>query len=131
MHKDQGAVERIETAKANAHRPGASAAGKTVNGPTQAPTAIGPIRATPESGTRVGRIRVQDDFATLRGDIMPVEPEMVGTSSPVLVGPGLPHIQITEPPKVVLGEDAAHAAELERPAEVARVPGFNLQLPSR
>jgi hypothetical protein len=130
LHKNQGAAEPIETAKATDQRPMSGAAGKTVNGPPQAPTAIGPVRTTPESGTRVGRVRSQDDFATLRGDIMPVEPEMLGSTSPGLVGPGLPHVQFTEPPKAVVSNEVARAADLERPTEVARVPGFSVP-PSR
>jgi hypothetical protein len=75
------------------------------------------VGTTPESATRVGRVREKDDFATLRGDIMPVEPAIgnIGCSSPKLIGPGLPHLQTTEPAE----------------AEVARVPGFSINIPSR
>jgi hypothetical protein len=130
--KNQATPEQLETAKASVQRP-AAGAGKTVNRPTQAPTALGPVGTTPESGTRVGRVREKDDFATLRGDIMPVEPATgnIGSSSPELIGPGLPHLQTTEPPQVVLGDHAGQQDDPDRPAEVARVPGFSIKIPSR
>jgi len=130
LFKSQGAGEGIEAAQISSQK-AASGTSKTVNRPTQAPTASGPVGTTPESGTRVGRVRENDDFATLRGDILPVAPETVGSALPELIGPGLPRVQITEAPKVVIGDNSRDQDSPAAPAEVASVPGFSPKLPSR
>lgn len=128
LHKNQPTDDRVDTAKISDQR-SAGGALKNANHPTQSPTAVGPSGTTPESGTRVGRVREKDDFATLRGDILPIAPESVGSLE--LSGPGLPHLQITEAPKVAAEGEAALPADANGAAEVARVPGFSLNLPSR
>jgi hypothetical protein len=129
FYKNQPAGGRADSDQVNVQH-SAVGAPKTVNGPTQSPTAVGPVGTTPESGTRVGRVRENDDFATLRGDILPVAPESLGSASPELIGPGLPHVQVTEAPKVTPAGDAGSEPETA-PAEIARVPGFSPRIPSR
>lgn len=103
---------------------------------------------TPESGTKVGRVRENDDFARLRGDILPVKPELSNTSelAPAVVGSGLPHVQLTELPHaggnddsarsedLVGSDDLTRASDATGPAgtpEVARLPDFLIGTPSR
>jgi hypothetical protein len=130
LHKIQPIDERVDTAKISDQR-SANAALKNSNHPTQTPTAVGPAGTAPESGTRVGRVREKDDFATLRGDILPIAPETVESSSLELSGPSLPRLQITEAPKVATQDEAANHGDAHGAAEVARIPGFSMNLPSR
>ncbi len=85
----------------------AAANAKTADQPVQAPTAVGPAGTTPKPAARVGRVRQNDDFATLRGDVL----------------------------RIGVGDDPARSGEAAQPAqppEVARgVPGFRIQTPSR
>ncbi len=76
---NQPVATPTKSPKATVQHPAASAA-KTVDRPVQPPTAVGPVGTTPESGTKVGRVRENDDFARLRGDILPVKPELSNTS---------------------------------------------------
>jgi len=79
---------------------------KTADQPVQAPTAVGPVGTTPKAATRVGRVRDNNDFATLRGDVL---------------GAGV-------------GDDPARSGDAARPSqppEVAGVPGFRIHPPSR
>ncbi|HEX3598911.1 MAG TPA: hypothetical protein VHU84_02140 [Lacipirellulaceae bacterium] len=122
----------------------ATPARKTVDRPIRTPTAIGPVGTKPESGTRVGRVQSSDDFARLRGDIMPYPSETANAdlAAPALVGPGLPRLQITELPTdaaeasndVTRATDSipsGDATQPTRPSRVASVPGFHLETPSR
>jgi hypothetical protein len=122
----------------------ASPANKTGDRPIRTPTAVGPVGTKPESGTRVGRVQSNDDFARLRGDIMPYSSDTANAdlAAPALVGPGLPRLQTTE-----LAKDAAEASndvsrttesirtgdatQSSQPSRVASVPGFHLETPSR
>lgn len=130
--------------------------GKTAERPTKMPTAVGPVNGTPEAGTRVGRVRATNDFAALRGDILPVTPaaDEIGFTLPSLGGANggeLPRVQTTEAPavEIALGgktgggtfdvlspadaparSDAAAQSEGELP-EVASLPGFIIEKPSR
>ena len=91
---------------------------------------------------RVGRARVSNDFATLRGDILPVLPPAaeLGGPAPSLAsanGNALPRVQTTEAPgtevargPAMLGSDLPAHAEGETP-EVASLPGFIIEKPSR
>jgi hypothetical protein len=130
--RDRDALERLESSKATIQR-SAMPTNKTVSRPIASPTAVGPVGTTPESGPRVGRVREKDDFATLRGDILPATSAAVeaASDSPALVGPGLPQVQTTELPTVATSYGPTGNDEAERPAEVARVPGFSHKLPTR
>lgn len=118
-------------------------AGKTAERPnSKMPTAVGPVNGTPEAGTRVGRVRETNDFAALRGDILPVAPaaDEINFTLPSLVGANgseLPRVQTTEAPavEIALGGptgsgDAPARLEGESP-EVATLPGFIIEKPSR
>jgi hypothetical protein len=131
LFRDREALDRLEGAKASLHSPTPSA--NTVSRPVSAPTAVGPVGTTPESGPRVGRVREKDDFATLRGDILPATTAVAETAgdSPALVGPGLPQVQTTDLPTIAIRSATMNNDQAERPAEVARVPGFSDKLPSR
>jgi hypothetical protein len=132
IFRDPNALERLEAAKATLlHSPSASA--KAVSRPISAPTAVGPIGTTPQSGPRVGRVRANDDFATLRGDVLPVTPPATEAAGdvPALVGPGLPQVQTTELPTVAIHNRLPQDVQAERPAEIASVPGFSHKLPTR
>jgi hypothetical protein len=131
LFRDREALDRLEGAKASLHSPAPSA--KTVSRPISAPTALGPVGTTPESGPRFGRVREKDDFATLRGDILPATAAAAETAgdAPALVGPGLPQVQTTELPIIATPSATTNIDQAERPAEVARVPGFSDTLPSR
>ncbi len=124
--------DALEGAKATLEHSSTTSA-KTVNRPVSAPTAVGPVGTTPEAGTRVGRVREKDDFATLRGDILPATSTTAETAgdSPALIGPGLPQVQAIESPTVATGNGLPHNDPAERTAEVARVPGFSHKLHSR
>ena len=109
-------------------------AGKTVDRPTKMPTAVGPVGATPEAATRAGRVREKDDFASLRGDILPVTPTVdeATETMPSLAdakGGALPRVQTTEAPKAEVASEPA-SAETSTP-EVASLPGFFIEIPSR
>ena len=147
-----------ETPKTTAEQP-AAPANKSTERPAHLPTALGPVGTTPEANTRVGRARSSNDFATLRGDVMPIAPstpheslnDAATPTFPSLVGAGggeLPRVQTAEMPRVggatsgvaggnvsgnVGGGDApARSDEATRPQEVAtRVPGFIIAVPSR
>ena len=156
--RNQPALEN-ETPKTTADQP-ASPAPKSTERPAHLPTALGPVGTTPEAKTRVGRSRSSNDFATLRGDIMPIVPstpheslnDVATPTFPSLVGAGggeLPRVQTVELPKAggvagsgeggnsgggnVGGGDApARSDGVTRPQEVAtRVPGFIIAVPSR
>jgi hypothetical protein len=132
IFRDREALDRLEGAKAALQHPSTPSA-KTVSRPMSAPTAIGPVGTTPESGPRVGRVREKDDFATLRGDILPITSPTSETAGdvPALVGPGLPQVQTSELPTVANASGITNNDQAERTAEVARVPGFSHTMPSR
>ena len=115
-----------------AHEPGEPAA-KTADRFAEPPSASGPTGTTPESNTRMGRARENDDFAKLRGDILPIAPVAVATESafPDLTnanGTTLPRVRTTEPANSEIESEAATSAA---PPEVARIPGFSVRTPSR
>jgi len=135
----QVARQNSKAARQPADSPSATAqeqsapVGKTAERPSKMPTAIGPVTTTPEAGTRVGRVRDNNDFAILRGDILPYAPagDKASPSLPALAGANgvaLPRVQTTEPPRAEVAE--SESADESRP-EVARLPGFTVELPSR
>lgn len=89
----------------------------------KAPTAIGPISAPAEKNTRIGRVRAPGDFATLRGDILPV-PSSVGEESAANVADALPkslpRLQVVDTANTA---DSGTTATPPAP-KVANVPGF-------
>jgi hypothetical protein len=106
---------------------------ETADRSTAPPSASGPTGTTPESNTRMGRARENDDFAKLRGDILPIAPvaataEMAFPDLTNADGTTLPRIRTTEPSNTAL---EAEAATSEAPPEVAGIPGFTVRKPSR
>jgi hypothetical protein len=106
---------------------------KTAERAATAPRSSGPTGTKAEPNTRVGRARVNEDFAKLRGDILPVRiaPETISPGIPDLVGANgstLPRVRMTEPS----GTDTQAGAngDVEAP-ELARIPGFTTKMPSR
>jgi hypothetical protein len=131
--RNQATSKPAEPGTTTAQEPAAPAA-KTADRPAKAPTSAGPVSTTPEAGTRVGRVRENEDFASLRGDILPVIPMQGGASEtmPSLAGANggaLPRLQTTEVEKAEVAIDPA-GTETSTP-EVASLPGFFIEIPSR
>jgi hypothetical protein len=107
---------------------------KTAERGAGAPTSTGPKRTTPEANTRVGR-KQDDDFARLRGDILPVSPSVdeLTPAMPDLIGANgtaLPRVQTTELPEAAVVNAPAHSDTMQTP-EIARLPTLNTEFPSR
>jgi hypothetical protein len=106
---------------------------KTAERPAGSPTSAGPVRATPESNTRVGRAREEHDFAELRGEILPAPPsnDELNFAMPELGSASgeLPRVHTTEPPAAEVANEPARSEEVTRAPEVARIPGFTIDNP--
>jgi hypothetical protein len=111
---------------------------KTVDRPIHAPTAIGPVSTTPEAGLRAGRERSSTNYATLRGDILPIGPSDTAaaeTAASPNLGPAgdvtLPHAQTSEITDTASRE--RQRLELQQQPEVASrtAPGAVNELPPR
>jgi hypothetical protein len=81
----------------------------------------------------MGRARENDNFAKLRGDILPIAPVAAATEGafPDLTnanGTTIPRVRTTEPANSAIESEAATS---EAPPEVARIPGFSVRTPSR
>ena len=82
---------RNKTAKA-VDAPGTTAqeptnpATKTAERPSGSSTSAGPAGTTPEPNTRIGRTRDNDDYAKLRGDILPVPATPTDEVHPAIPG---------------------------------------------
>lgn len=134
--------ESIEPPKTASQGPTNSSTTKTVDRPAESPTAAGPVGTTPESGTRVGRVRENDDFAAVQKETdvakRSVDAPVFATLDLVGANGGpLPHVQTTEPAVTGVGDDPARFgdpardAEAARAPEIARLPGFIIEIPSR
>ncbi len=110
-------------------------AAKTADRAGSPPSSAGPARTTPESNTRVGRVRDNDDYAKLRGDIVPdtISASELGVGSPILFGAAgnaLPRVQTTELPQDGgEGDTDRNHCTTNSPA-VAQAPGTSIDTPS-
>jgi hypothetical protein len=101
----------------------ATPATKTAERPV-APTSAGPLSTTPIPNIRAGQARQNHDFAKLDSNPVPA-PALAGAD-----GGTLPRVQTSEVPNAGAEIDPASEEETRSP-EVARLPGFIIDLPSR
>lgn len=124
---------------------------KTVERPIHNPTAIGPVTTTPEDSLRLGRVRSSNDFATLRGEILPIGPNEAATmeaaatpNATPAAGTALPQVQVAEAistsqanvvaaPAFPTQAAADTSPPMQQVPEVATrtAPGFSIQIPPR
>jgi hypothetical protein len=125
-----------------AAQPAVAPAKNAVDHTTPAPTATGPIENKPEPGARVGRVE-GDDFASQNnsaaGPVLTAHPTVTPPHFLISAGSSVPRVRVADSNPASAADSSAQGAttsaddgsESDGSPEVARYPGFMIDIPTR